>query len=265
MPTDRPTDREDELGEEVEQEEELSGHMSFFDHLEELRRRILNSLIAVGIGFVACYTFAEDIFWIFRRLIENAGGQLNQVSITEGFTTELKMAFMAAIFLTSPFLLAQVWLFISPGLYQRERKHALPFIFFSSILFVTGGLFGYFIALPFGIRFLLVDIGKEELGLTTILSVSEAFNLVFALEVGLGVVFLIPALIYLLSRLGLVTGSFLLRNTKYAVLACFILSALITPTGDIANMMIIAVPMITLYMLGVVIAFIFGKKRTKEA
>jgi len=260
-----PTDRDEERDENVEQEEELSGQMSFFDHLEELRRRILNSLIAVGIAFVACYAFAKDIFWVFRRLIENAGGQLNQVSITEGFTTELKMAFMAAIFLASPFILAQVWLFISPGLYQRERKHAVPFIFFSSVLFVLGGLFGYFVALPFGIRYLLQDIGKEELGLTTILSVSEAFNLVFALEIGLGVVFLIPALIYLLSRLGLVTGSFLLRNTKYAVLGCFVTAAVITPTGDIANMMILAVPMLGLYMLGVVVAFIFGKKRKAEA
>ena len=260
------TDRKpaDEEREELE-EEELSGHMSFFDHLEELRRRILNSLIAVGIAFIACYKFADRIFWVFRRLIENAGGQLNQASITEGFTTELKMAFMAAIFLSSPFILAQVWLFISPGLYQKERRHAVPFIFFSSILFIIGGLFGYFIALPFGIRFLLVDIGKEELGLTTILSVSEAFSLVFALEIGLGVVFEIPALIYLLSRLGLVTGTWLLKNTKYAILACFIVAALITPTGDIANMMIIAVPMIALYMLGVVIAFVFGRKRPKEA
>jgi sec-independent protein translocase protein TatC len=253
-----PTDRD----EEVEEQEELSGQMSFFDHLEELRRRILNSLIAVAVAFALCYAYGNELFWIFRRLIENNGGQLNQASITEGFTTQLKMALMAAIFLSSPFILAQVWLFISPGLYQKERRHALPFIFFSSILFIAGGLFGYFIALPFGIQYLL-EMGKNDLGLTTILSVSEAFSLVFALEVGLGVVFEIPALIYLLSRLGVVSGPFLLRNTKYAVLGCFVASALITPTGDLPNMMIIAVPMITLYMLGVLIAYVFGKKKAE--
>jgi len=238
--------------------------MSFFDHLEELRRRILNSLIAVGIAFAACYYFAADIFFIFKRLIYNAGGKLITISITEGFTTELKMAFMAAIFLASPFILAQVWLFIAPGLYRKERRYIVPFILFSSVLFVLGGLFAYFYALPFGIRFLLVDITQQELGIDTNLSVSEAFNLVFALEVGMGVVFEIPALIYLLSKLGLVSGPFLLRNMKYAVLGCFIAAAVITPTGDIANMMVLAVPMVALYTLGIVIAYVFGKKRKTE-
>ncbi len=172
------------------------------------------------------------------------------------------MAIMAAIFLASPFILAQVWLFISPGLYQRERRYALPFIFFSSILFILGGLFGYYVALPFGIKF-LIEMGKN-LGTTTLLNVSDAFNLVFALEVGLGVIFEIPALIFLLSRIGLVNGPFLLRHTKYAVLGCFVVAAIITPTGDIGNMMIIAVPMLALYGLGIVIAYVFGRKRTPD-
>jgi len=132
------------------------------------------------------------------------------------------------------------------------------------LLFISGGLFGYFVALPFGIQFLLRQIGQDELGLKTILSVSDAFDLVFALEIGLGVVFEIPALIYLLSRLGIVSGPFLLRNTKYAILIAFVLAAIITPTSDIPNMMIMAVPMIVLYLLGVVVAFLFGKKRTTE-
>ena len=254
-----PTDHEEEID---DQEEELSGHMSFFDHLEELRRRILHSLIAVGVAFGICWFFADYLFEVFSSLISNAGGQLNQQTITEGFTVELKLAFMAAVFLASPFIMAQVWLFISPGLYRRERRYALPFIFFSSVLFVLGGLFGYFVALPFGIMF-LIEFGKN-LGLTTLLSVSEAFDLVFALELGLGIIFLIPALIFLLSRIGLVTGPFLLRNSKYAILVCFVAAAIITPTGDIPNMMIIAVPMIALYMLGVIVAYLFGKKRVKE-
>jgi sec-independent protein translocase protein TatC len=254
-----PIDRE----EQVEEQEELSGQMSFFDHLDELRRRIINSLIAVGVAFAACWYFADELFRVFFTLIQDAGGHLNQNDITEAFTIELKMAIMAAIFLASPFILAQLWLFISPGLYRRERRYALPFIISSSVLFVLGGLFGYYIALPVGIQF-LIGFGKN-LGLSTLLNVSSAFDLVFALEVGMGVVFEIPAVIFLLSRIGIVSGPFLLKHSKYAVLGCFIAAAIITPTGDIGNMMILAVPMIALYGLGIVIAFVFGKKRRQEA
>jgi sec-independent protein translocase protein TatC len=252
-----PIDRDER--EEVQEEEELSGQMSFLDHLEELRRRILHSLIAVGVAFAACWIFADDLYSVFRRLIESTGAQINQNEFTEAFTVQLKMAFMAAIFLASPFLIAQLWLFVSPGLYRRERRYALPFIFFATILFVLGGLFAYYIALPVGLKF-LIDVGKN-LGMSSLINVSSAFNLVFALEVGMGVVFEIPAVIFLLSRLGIVSGPFLLRNIKYAVLGCFVAAAIITPTGDIGNMMILAVPMIGLYALGILVAFVFGKKR----
>jgi sec-independent protein translocase protein TatC len=131
---------------------------------------------------------------------------------------------------------------VSPGLYRRERRYALPFIFFATILFVLGGLFGYYIALPVGLKF-LIDFGKN-LGMSSLINVSSAFDLVFALELGMGIVFEIPAVIFLLSRLGIVSGPFLLRNVKYAVLGCFIAAAIITPTGDIGNMMILAVPML---------------------
>jgi sec-independent protein translocase protein TatC len=255
MPT--PADRDEETGE----QEELSGQMSFFDHLEELRRRILNSLIAVGVTLAACLYFAYDIYDLFARLIPPEAN-LNANALTSGFSILLKTAFLAAIFLASPFLLAQVWLFISPGLYRHERRYVVPFILFSTILFVMGGLFAYFFAVPFGIK-ALVEI-NTSMKLTNILTVSDAFNLVFALTLGLGVVFEIPAVIYLLSRLGLVTGSFLLKHTKYAVLLCFVAAAIITPSGDIPNMMVIAIPMIALYIIGIVIAFIFGTKRKTD-
>ena len=254
-----PTDRDEEL---EQQEEELSGQMSFFDHLGELRRRILNSLIAVGVAFAACWYFADEIFNVFRRLIDESGAKLNQPEFTDAFTVQLKMALMAAIFLSSPFILAQVWLFISPGLYRRERRYAGPFVVSATILFVLGGLFAYYIALPTGLKF-LIDMGKG-LEIETLISVSAAFNLVFALIVGMGVVFEIPALIFLLSRIGIVSGPFLLRNMKYAVLGCFVAAAIITPTGDIGNMMILAIPMLGLYVVGILVAYIFGKKRRRD-
>jgi sec-independent protein translocase protein TatC len=253
-----PTDHEPR--QEEEQQEELHGQMSFFDHLEELRRRIIHSLIALAVAFGVCWYFANDLYHVFARLIDQAGGQLNFTGLTAPFTIQFKMALMAAIFLSSPFLLAQIWLFVSPGLYRRERQYALPFIFSSFILFCVGGLFGYFVALPFGIQF-LIAMGKNDLGASMLLDATQAFDTVFALEIGFGAVFEIPAVIFLLSRIGIVSGPFLLRNFKYAVLGCFIAAAVITPTGDIPNMMILAVPMLVLYLLGVIVAFVFGKKR----
>jgi sec-independent protein translocase protein TatC len=237
--------------------------MSFLDHLEELRKRIINSLIAVGVALAVCWTFADYLFKAVQRPILNAGvSSLIVSSPTEGFNLELKLALMAAVFLASPFVLGQVWLFISPGLYKHERRYALPFIFFSSLLFVLGGLFGYFVAFPFALRFLLE--WEKNMGVTALINATQYFDLFIMVELGLAIIFEIPAVIFVLSRIGLVSGSFLLRNTRYAILAAFIIAAVITPTTDIPNMMMMAGPMVLLYMLGVLVAYLFGKKRTRE-
>src|SRR5438093_10857447 len=137
------TEDDPELEQEKD-EEELHGQMSFLDHLEELRSRIFRMLIAVAIGFAACFTFAHQLFrFVSVPIRDKAGVPLVATSVTEGFNLEIKLAFLAAIFLTSPFIMAQIWLFISPGLYKRERRDALPFIISSSLLFVLGGAFGY--------------------------------------------------------------------------------------------------------------------------
>jgi len=256
MPVDTDRPQEDE-------QEELHGQMSFLDHLEELRKRIIHSLIAVGVALTVCWTFADALFRTVSRPILKAGiSSLTVFSPTEGFNLELKLALMAAVFLASPFVLAQVWLFIAPGLYKHERRYALPFIFFSSLLFVTGGLFGYFIAFPFALQFLLE--WEKNMGVTTVINASQYFDLFIMVELGLAVIFEIPAVIFVLARIGLVSGSFLLRNTRYAILIAFVVAAIITPTTDIPNMMMMAIPMVGLYLLGVVVAYVFGKKRTKE-
>jgi sec-independent protein translocase protein TatC len=256
----RTDDDEPELRE--EEQEELQGQMSFLDHLEELRSRILKMLIAVGIGFAGCFYFAHQLFWAVQRPIRSAGVKLVVTSVTEGFNLEIKLALLAAVFLTAPFLMAQIWLFVSPGLYKRERRYAMPFIVSSSLLFVIGGLFGYFIAFPFALQYLTIY--NKDMGVEPMYTADTYFDLFIGVELGLGLVFEIPAVIFVLSRIGLVSGSFLLRNTKYAVLIAAIAAAIITPTGDIPNMMVMAVPMVALYLLGVVVAYIFGKKRKKE-
>src|SRR5947199_10503053 len=257
MPVD--TDRQRE-----EEQEELHGQMSFLDHLEELRKRIINSLISIGVALGVCWTFADALFRTVSRPILKAGiTSLVVSSPTEGFNLELKLALMAAVFLAAPFILAQVWLFIAPGLYKHERRYALPFIVFSTVLFVAGGLFGYWVAFPFALQF-LIEWGRN-MDLTMIISASEYFDLFIMVELGLAVIFEIPAVIFVLARIGLVSGKFLLRNTRYAILIACVVAAIITPTTDIPNMMMMAVPMILLYLLGVVVAFVFGKKRTRDA
>jgi sec-independent protein translocase protein TatC len=169
---------------------------------------------------------------------------------------------MAAIFVATPFVLGQVWLFISPGLYRHERKYALPFIFFSSLLFILGGLFAYFVAFPFALQFLIQ--WEKDMGLTVLINTSEYFDLFIMVELGLAVIFEIPAVIFILARIGLVSGPFLLRNTRYAILISAVVAAVITPTTDIPNMMMMMIPMIGLYLLGVGVAYLFGKKRQKE-
>jgi len=256
MPVDTDPKRDDQA------EDQLQGQMSFLDHLEELRKRIIHSLIAVGVAVCVCWYFADPLFVIISKPILDNGVQLNMTKPTEGFNLELKLALLAAIFLAAPFILAQVWLFIAPGLYKHERRYALPFIIFSTLLFVAGGLFGYFIAFPFALQF-LIEWGRN-MKLTTIISATEYFDLFIMIELGLGVIFEIPALIFVLARMGLVSGGFLLRNTRYAILIAFIVAAVITPTTDIPNMMMMAVPMILLYMLGVGVAYVFGKKRKTD-
>jgi sec-independent protein translocase protein TatC len=244
-------------------EQELRGQMSFLDHLEELRKRLINSLIAIAVAFGVCWWFALALFKAVSRPINLAGvSSLVASTPTEGFNIELKLAVMAAIFLAAPFVLGQVWLFISPGLYKHERKYALPFIFFSSLLFVLGGLFGYFVAFPFALQFLIQ--WEKDMGLTVLINTSEYFDLFIMVELGLAVIFEIPAVIFVLARIGLVSGPFLLRNTRYAILVSAVLAAVITPTTDIPNMMMMMVPMVGLYLLGVVVAYVFGKKRRTD-
>lgn len=233
--------------------------MSFLEHLEELRQRIIRGLIAVGIAFIICWTFNDYLFIFVSQPIAAAGVPLNMIRPTEGFTLSLKLSFLAAVFLASPVIMSQVWLFLAPGLYKHERRYALPFVIFSSLLFVLGGAFGFYVAFPFALQYLLQ--WGREMGMQMVISATEYYNLFIAVELGLGIIFQIPAIIFVFSRLGLVSAGFLLRNTKYATLLAFVVAAIITPTGDIPNMMIMAVPMVALYLLGVLVAFLFGKKR----
>ena len=251
---------------EQEIDDGISGQMSFLDHLEELRTRIIRALIAIAVAFVLCWVFVQDIFVIVSQPVLEAleaSGSASEgmvfTSATQPFNLFLRVAFLAAVFLSSPFILAQVWLFIAPGLYRHERRYAIPFILSGTVLALLGAWFGYEIAFPFALQFLIT--WGENAGLEAMIVASEYFNLFLTIELALGLIFQIPPIIFVLSRMGLVSPGYLLRNTKYAVLISFIVAAIITPTADIPNMMIMAGPMILLYLVGVLVAFVFGKKR----
>jgi sec-independent protein translocase protein TatC len=243
-------------------EEELP-RMTLLEHLDELRRRIGVSLLAVGGGFLLCWYFAKPIFqWIEHPLTQflPQGEKLAFTGLVDPFMLYIKVALLAGIFVASPVVLYQVWLFVAPGLYRRERRMLLPFLFFTTAFFVSGGYFGYAVAFPSVCRFLL-KVGSD---FRQVITINEYFAMASKVILGLGLVFELPILILFLARLGVVTHKFLLKQFRFAVLLIFIIAAIITPTPDIATQSVFALPMVGLYLLGVLVAWIFGKKREPE-
>jgi len=259
-----PSNRDDEGG--GEEPPEMS-RMSFLDHLEELRQRIFYCLVALVFGVLICWGFRDAIYAglahpLTRVLREmKMDDKLVYTNPTAVFNLYLKLAMLAGLFLTSPFIIYQVWRFISPGLYSHEKKYAVPFILFCSMLFLSGGAFAYFLAFPAALRFLL-DFSKQ---FRPFITVDEYFSLASTIIFGLAVVFELPVLILFLTLLRLMTPAFLLRNFRYAFLLIVILAAAITPTSDVVNMMIFAAPLIGLYFLGVGLSYLVLWSRRQKA
>lgn len=234
--------------------------MSFLEHLDELRRRIIFVAISLAVAFVACFTFSTQIFEFLMGPLSLAlppGGKLIAIKVTEIFVLHLKMSFFAAIFVAAPAWLAQVWLFIAPGLYPNERKFAIPFIFFGTAFFLLGAAFSHYMVFPTAVKF-LTTFGSEDIEIS--LTVGEAFAFYSRVILGAGLVFQIPTVVFLLARLGLVTPAFLWRNFKYAVLTIFITAAIITPP-DVVTQTLMAFPMIGLYLFSIGVAYVFGRDR----
>jgi sec-independent protein translocase protein TatC len=252
---------ETERGKEVEGEE--LPRMTLLDHLDELRRRILASVIALLVAFLASWYFAPTIFhWLQKPILDvlPPGDKLAFTELSGPFMLYIKVALLTAIFAASPFLLLQLWLFLRPGLYRRERRLAAPFIIFTTLFFVAGGYFGYKIAFPLVVRFLL-GVGED---FKQVVTINAYFSMMSKILLGLGLVFEMPMLIFFLARFGIVSARQLLRWFRWAVLLIFVVAALITPTPDIATQTVFAVPMILLYLLGVWVAAIFGRKRDAD-
>jgi len=234
--------------------------MTFLEHLEDLRKRIFYSLIALLVSVVPGAIWATDIFNILAKPLSQylpEGQKLAFTKLTSPFMLYMKVAFLAALFVAVPFILLQVWYFVAPGLYQKEKKYVWPFVIFTSIFFMMGAVFGYFVVFPYACKFFL-NVGKN---FQAVITVEEYFSLMLKLLLGIGAIFELPTLIFFLSRMGLITSRWMVKNFKYAVLVVFIIAALITPTPDPISQTILAGPMLALYSLGILIAFIFGKER----
>jgi sec-independent protein translocase protein TatC len=259
-----PPDDDDEEGDE---EERGMLRMSFMGHLEELRSRLIRSLMGLVIAFFLCVGFCKDLWSVVAapavRALTHLGvnpPNLAAIKPMEQFNViYIKLPLLLSLFVASPWVLYQVWAFISPGLYRREKRWAVPFITCTAGLFITGGLFAYFVAFQYGLEFLL-GIGRD-VHVTNVVSIDEYFDLFVNVTLGVGLVFEMPVIIFFLTLLRLASPRFLLRNSRYAILAITIIAAVVTPTPDIFNMMLFTVPMVLLFFIGLFASYLLVLRR----
>ncbi len=233
--------------------------MTFLEHLDELRRRIIYSLYAVLAAGAVTFWFLDRLNgYMLRYFSAAANSKLLATQLSEAFMFEFKVGALAALILAAPFVFAQLWLFVAPGLYAREKKVVIPFVFSATVLFGGGVWFAHFHAFPVMVKFFTSFTNDYLVVMPTIQLV---FSFYVKMVIGLGLIFEMPMLVFFLARFGIVTAGFLLRKTKYAILIIFIIAAIVTPTPDMVTQCMFAGPMIVLYGLSIVIAWMFGRKR----
>ena len=240
--------------------EHESGKMSFLEHLDELRKRLVHIAIYIAVGFLASWFFHRQIYDFLAIPLTRElppGTKLAYTNVTQVFTLYMKVAFLAGIFLTLPFTLYEVWKFIAPGLYKKEKKYVIPFLVSSVFLFVLGASFCYIIVLPAAFKF-LIELGQSFM---PVIKIDEYLDLTNMMLLGFGLIFEMPVVVAFLSIFGLVSASFLWNKFKYAMVGIVILAAVISPTGDAFNLMIWSAPMVLLYIISIGVAALFGWRR----
>lgn len=239
------------------------GKMSFFDHLTELRTRIVWSLIPSAVGLGVALYFTTPMMKFIQRPLTKMDMKLVFTTPTEAFWTYMKVAMILGLFIAMPIILWNVWAFVAPGLHKNERKYAAPFVIIGSLLFIGGGAFAMLVVVPFAITF-LVSFGQDQ-GLRPMITISSYIDFILKFTLAFGVVFEMPVVITLLSMLGIVTPQFLSKNRKYAILINFVIAAILTPTPDIVNQSLMAGPLIVLYEVGIICARVVTRKKAKAA
>jgi sec-independent protein translocase protein TatC len=241
-----------------------AGKMSFLEHLDELRKRIVRSCLAIAFGILATFYWIEPIFNFIlapTRKALPAGVKLIYTQPGEAFSLYITVALIAGAVVAAPFIMYQVWMFIAPGLYSNEKRLAIPFVFFTTIGFLAGAAFNHYVSFPFMMAF-FASFNTPDLAFMP--KLEDVFGLYSKMLIGMGIVFQMPAVVFFLAKMKLVTARFLIAQLKYALLIIFIVAAVITPTGDMMTQAIFAAPMLGLYLLSIVVAWVVGPKRLRE-
>ena len=244
-------------------QDELDGagaRMSFLEHLDELRNRLIHSVVAIFVGVGLTFFFHDPIYrFVFeptRRVLPD-GSKLVYTQPGEAFSLHIQIALIAGVIVAAPYIMLQVWMFIAPGLYSREKKMAIPFVVLSTLGFLGGALTNHYVMFPFMMKFFGSFNSAELMFLP---SLDAVFSLYTKFLIAMGLIFQMPTIVMFLAKMRMVTARFLLRNIKYAVLITFIVSAVITPTADPGTQTLFAMPMIALYILSIGIAWLVGPK-----
>ena len=240
------------------------GKLPFTGHLDELRKRLITCFIAIGIGFVASYAFKDKLFSILVNplvSVMEAGDTLIFTGLPEAFFTYLKVALLSGIMLAAPVIIYQFWMFVTPGLYKKERRILIPIVFLSSVFFIGGSLFGYFIVFPWGFKFFL---GFATETIRPLPSMKEYLSFSAKLLLAFGLVFELPLVLTFLARIGIVSVDFLKKNRKYALLLFFAGAAILTPP-DVVTQSMMALTLIVVYEISIIGAKVCGKKKPEEA
>lgn len=242
--------------------DDLGGKMSFLEHLDELRRRLIICASSLLVGFVVGLIFIDRIFAFIMKPLQAVlpnGGKLIYTEPTEAFMLYMKIAALVGLFLAAPVILHQLWLFVAPGLYAHEKRLAIPFVLFSTVFFILGAAFSHYIVFPWAWQF-FAQFTTDYMQFTP--RIAPTFSLYVRMLLGLGAVFEMPTLVLFLARVGVVTPRLLWRNFKYAILIIFIIAAIITPDPNPVSQILVAGPMVALYVFSIGVAWIFGRRRT---
>jgi sec-independent protein translocase protein TatC len=238
----------------------LGGKMSFLDHLDELRKRIVRACLSVAVGVVLTFAFIQPIFDFILAPTRSAlppGVKMIYTQPGEAFSLYITVALIAGVVVAAPYIMYQVWMFIAPGLYAKEKRMAYPFVALTTIGFVLGAAFNHWVAFPFMMKF-FASFNTTELAFMP--KLDDVFGLYSKMLIGMGIVFQMPAVVFFLAKMRLITARFLVSNFKYAFLIIFVVAAVITPTGDMMTQTIFAAPMVGLYILSIFIAWMVNPR-----
>src|SRR5579862_4731382 len=241
-----------------------NGKMSFLEHLDELRIRLVRACIAVGVGILVSFAFIQQIFNFLlapTRAVLPPGVKMIYTQPGEAFGMYMWVSLIAGFVIASPFVMYQLWMFIAPGLYSKEKRMAIPFVLFTTVGFLGGAAFNHYVAFPFLIRFFAQFNGID---LQFMPRLEDTFDLYVKMLLGMGAVFQLPTVVFFLAKMRLVTARFLWDHGKYAILIAYIIAAVITPTGDPVNQTIFAAPMIILYFLSIIIAWVVNPRSRQD-